>query len=455
MSILVVGLSHKTAPIEVREKLNFPEATVPEALRKLVSYEGIREGLILSTCNRVEIYASVQDSANGIERIKQFISDYHGLSREALEQSLYVYPDAQGVRHTFRVASSLDSMVLGEAQILGQLKDAFDISLKAKTTSTILNKLIKKAISVAKRVRTETRLAEGAVSISTAAVELAKKIFGELTGKYVMLLGAGEMAELAAQHLLGNGVKNIMVANRTFERAEELATEFKGDAIRFENFPDALVMVDILICATGASHYVVDRDMVSRVLKERRNKPIFMIDISNPRNIDPEVDKVDNVYLYDIDDLQSKVDVNTGGRAREAEKAEELITQEVETYPQWERALDAVPTIVDLREKVEDIRKRELDKTIGSLNGITDDQKRAMEAMSQAIVNKLLHAPLVVLKQAASAPGEGDNTIAIARRLFNLDKELKRPVRGHGAASPGKEDPERSQEPHTSKSNCR
>jgi glutamyl-tRNA reductase len=446
MGIIVVGLSHKTAPIEVREKLNFPEATVPEALRKLVDYEGIREGLILSTCNRVEIYASVQDSAIGIERIKQFISDYHGLSREALDQSLYVYPDAQGVRHTFRVASSLDSMVLGEAQILGQLKDAFDIALKAKTTSTILNKVIKKAISVAKRVRTETRLAEGAVSISTAAVELAKKIFGELTGKNVMLLGAGEMAELAAQHLLGNGVKNIMVANRTFERAEELAKEFKGDAIRFEHFPDALVMADILICATGAPQYVVNRDMVSRVLKERRNKPIFMIDISNPRNIDPEVDKVDNVYLYDIDDLQSKVDVNTGGRAKEAEKAEELITQEVETYLQWERALDAVPTIVDLREKVEDVRKREFDKTIASWNGVTEDQRLAVEAMSQAIVNKLLHAPLVVLKQAASTPGEGDTTIAVARRLFNLDKELKRPVREKVVGSQVNNEQEHSRE---------
>jgi glutamyl-tRNA reductase len=433
MGIIVVGLSHKTAPIEVREKLNFPESTLPDALRKLMTYEGVRESLIMSTCNRVEIYASVQDSAKGIDRIKQFISDYHGLSREALEQSLYVYPDAQGVRHTFRVASSLDSMVVGEAQILGQLKDAFDIALKTKTTSTILNKLIKKAISVAKRVRTETRLAEGAVSISSAAVELAKKIFGDLVGKTVMLLGAGEMAELAAQHLLGNGVKNIMVANRTFERAEELATEFKGDAIRFEHFPDSLVMVDILICATGAPNYVVRREMVSRALKERRHKPIFLIDISNPRNIDPDVDKVDNVYLYDIDDLQSKVDVNTEGRAKEAARAEELVTLEVETYLQWERALDAVPTIVDLREKVEDVRKRELDKALGSLNGISEDQKRAVEAMSQAIVNKLLHAPLVVLKQAASTPDTGDNTIAVARRLFNLDKELKRP--GHEKAA--------------------
>ena len=452
MGIIVVGLSHKTAAIEVREKLNFPENTLPDALRKLMAYEGIRESLIVSTCNRVEIYASVQESASGIERVKQFISDYHGLSREALEESLYVYPDAQGVRHTFRVASSLDSMVLGEAQILGQLKDAFDIALKTKTTSTILNKLIKKAISVAKRVRTETKLAEGAVSISSAAVELAKKIFGELEGKNVMLLGAGEMAELAAQHLLGNGVKNIMVANRTFERAEELAKEFKGDAIRFEHFPDALMMVDILICATGAPNYVVNRDMASRALKERRHKPIFMIDISNPRNIDPEVDKVDNVYLYDIDDLQSKVDVNTEGRAKEAERAEEIVSQEVETYLAWERALDAVPTIVDLREKVEDVRKRELEKALGSLNGITDDQKRAVEAMSQAIVNKLLHAPLVVLKQAASGTDTGDNTIAIARKLFNLDRELKRPGHERASEPPAQELPERNP---GSKSPCR
>ncbi len=452
MSIIVVGLSHKSAPIEVREKLNFPENTLPDALRKLMTYEGVKESLIVSTCNRVEIYACVQDSASGIDRIKQFISDYHGLSRESLEQALYVYPDAQGVRHTFRVASSLDSMVVGEAQILGQLKDAYDISLKAKTTSTILNKLLKKAISVAKRVRTETKLAEGAVSISSAAVELAKKIFGELEGKTVMLLGAGEMAELAAEHLLSNGVKNIMVANRTFERAEELALEFKGDAIRFENFPDALVMIDILICATGAPNYVVNRDMVARALKERRNKPLFLIDISNPRNIDPGVDKEDNVYLYDIDDLQSKVDVNTEGRATEATKAEELISLEVETYLQWERALDAVPTIVDLREKVEDVRKRECDKTLASLNAVTDDQKHAIEAMSQAIVNKLLHAPLVVLKQAASTPGEGDATIAIARRLFNLDKELKRPGHVRAVGSDGHILPEQGT---GAKSTCR
>ena len=425
MGIIVVGLSHKTAPVDVREKLSFPEATVPDALKTLMGYEGIRESLILSTCNRVEIYAAVQDSARGVEQIKKFIADYHKLSREALERSLYIHADSQGVRHLFRVASSLDSMVVGEPQILGQIKDAFDISLKSKTTSAVLNKLMKKAISVAKRVRTETKIAESAVSISFAAVELARKIFGDLEGKAVMLLGAGEMAELAARHLLNNGVKTIMVANRTFERAVELAKEFNGSAVRFEDFPSEMVMADILICSTGASHYVVKHDIVSRAVKDRRHKPIFMIDISVPRNIDPDVNNIDNVYLYDIDNLQGVVTANVQGRQKEAEKAEEIITQEVETYLQWERSLDAVPTIVDLREKVEDIRKRELEKTLCQMNGISDEQRNAVEALSTAIVNKIVHAPIVVLKQAASNPESGD-LCSFARKLFNLDKELKR-----------------------------
>jgi glutamyl-tRNA reductase len=409
----------------VREKLSFPEAVLPDALKALMQYDGIGESLILSTCNRVEVYACTRDSGRGVDQIKKFISEFHKLSPEALEQALYVHADAQGVRHAFRVASSLDSMIVGEPQILGQLKDAFDIALKAKTTSAVLNKLLKKAISVAKRVRTETKIAESAVSISFAAVELAKKIFGDLGGKTVMLLGAGEMAELAARHLLSNGVRSVLVANRTFERAVELAREFNGSAVRFEDFPSELVMADILICSTGAPTCVVGPEMAGKALKDRRNKPIFMIDISVPRNIDPEVNKLDNVFLYDIDDLQGVVNSNLEGRAREAERAEEIILQEVETYLQWERSLDAVPTIVELREKVEDIKRRELDKTLCQLNGITDDQRKAIEAMSSAIVNKIMHAPIVILKQAASSP-ESSDLFAFARKLFNLDKDLKK-----------------------------
>jgi len=439
MGIIVVGLSHKTAPVDVREKLSFPEAVVPDALKKLMRSDVIRESIILSTCNRVEIFAYAQDSAEGVEQIQQFIAEYHNLSRESLAQALYVHVDAQGARHIFRVASSLDSMIVGEPQILGQLKDAFDLALKSKTTGAVLNKLLKKAISVAKRVRTETKIAESAVSISFAAVELAKKIFGDLGGKTVMLLGAGEMAELAARHLINNGVKTVLVANRTFERAVELATEFNGSAVRFEDFPSEMVMADILICSTGAPVCVVGHDAVSRAVKDRRNKPIFMIDISVPRNIDPEVNKIDNVFLYDIDDLQGVVNSNIEGRFKEAEKAEEIILQEVETYLQWERSLDAVPTIVELREKVDEIRRRELDKTLCQLDNITEEQRQALDAMSSAIVNKIVHAPIVVLKQAASSEESGE-LFAFARKLFNLDKEFKRHSHTKGFGSSGKDD---------------
>jgi glutamyl-tRNA reductase len=411
---------------------------VPDAHKALKENDVIRESIILSTCNRVEIYTCVEDSARGVEQIKKFISKYHRLSPESLEQSLYIHVDAQGARHIFRVASSLDSMIVGEPQILGQLKDAFDLALKAKTTGAVLNKLLQKAISVAKRVRTETKIAESAVSVGFAAVELAKKIFGDLGGKTVMLLGAGEMAELAARHLLNNGVQSVLVANRTFERAVELAKEFNGSAVRFEDFPSEMVMADILICSTGAPVCVVGQDMVSKALKGRRNKPIFMIDISVPRNIDPEVNKIDNVFLYDIDDLQGVVNSNIEGRSKEAEKAEDLILQEVETYLLWERSLDAVPTIVELREKVDEIRRRELDKTLGQLDTITEDQRKALEAMSSAIVNKIVHAPIVVLKQAASSPESGE-LFAFARKLFNLDKELKRHVHEKGFGSSGKD----------------
>jgi len=422
----------------VREKLSFSDASIQEALKMLLRYDAIREGLILSTCNRVEIYTCVLDSLNGVKQIKQFISDHHRLSPESLEQSLYIHMDVQGVRHAFRVASSLDSMVVGEPQILGQLKDAYDTALKAKTSGVMLNKLIKKAISVAKRVRTETKIAESAVSISYAAVELSRKIFGDLGGKSVMLLGAGEMAELAARHLQHNGVKSVLVANRTFENAVELAREFNGSAIHFEDFPAEMVMADIIICSTGAPTYVIGTDVVHKALKERRNKPIFMIDISVPRNIDPEINKIDNVFLYDIDDLQGVVNSNIEGRAREAERAEEIITQEVETYLQWEQSLDAVPTIVELREKMEGIRRKELDKTLCQLNGITEEQQRMIDAMSSAIVNKIVHAPIVFLKQAAITEESGD-LFSFVRKLFNLDKELKRHAHEKGLGSKRKD----------------
>jgi len=434
LSIVVVGLSHKTAPVEVREKLSFPNEMVPEALASLMRYESIREALILSTCNRVEIYAYVHDAAAGVGQIKQFISSYHNLTPDSLAQSLYIHSDADGIRHAFRVASSLDSMVVGEPQILGQLKESFEVALRSKTTGMMLNKLIQKSISVAKRIRTETKIAESAVSVSFAAVELSRKIFGNLEEKTAMLLGAGVMAELAARHFKSNGVKNVLVANRTFEHAVELARELCGSAVHFEDFPSEMVMADILICSTGSPTFVIGPAIVNRVLKSRRNKPIFMIDISVPRNIDPEVNKIDNVFLFDIDDLQGVVDLNREGRAKEAEKAEHIIAQEVQTYQQWEQSLDAVPTIVELREKVETIRRKEVDKTLSQLGDITEKQRDLIEAMSSAIVNKIIHAPIVVLKQSASDP-ENSGLFAVVRRIFNLDKKLKKRVHEKGFGS--------------------
>ena len=353
MDIAVVGLSHKAAPVEVREKLSFPEPVLKDALCCMGKLEPVNENIILSTCNRVEAYVTVSEHEGGIERVKRFFLDYHNLEGELYYKSLYAHHGREAVRHLFRVAASLDSMVVGEPQILGQLKDAFDHALTNSTTGTVMNRLMKKAISVAKRIRTETKIAESAVSISFAAVELARKIFGDLDGKTVMLAGAGEMAELAAKHLVNNGVKTILVANRTFERAEELAQEFEGRAVKYEDLVPEMVHADILIAATGAPHYILLKKDMERVIKERKNKPVFLIDIAAIRNLDPEINKIDNVYLYDVDDLQSVVESNIKERQREAEQAEEIIEEEINTFMSWLTTIDVVPTIVALRERAE------------------------------------------------------------------------------------------------------
>ena len=325
---------------------------------------------------------------------KDFVSSYHSIPIETIDNALYVKQGPEAVRHVFRVASSLDSMVLGEPQILGQLKDAFEKAIEMKTTGILLNRLMKKAISVAKRIRTETRIAENAVSISYAAVELAKKIFEDLTTRVVMLLGAGDMAELAARHLINNGVRTVLVANRTYERACELARDFQGRPVKFDSFLQEMIHTDIIICSTGALNYVLSKDQVNWVMKGRKNKPMFIIDISVPRNIDPEINKLDNVYLYDIDDLNSIVDANLSERRREAEKAEAIIAEEVDVFLKWQASLDAVPTIVDLRQKAEDIRKEELKKALNKLGSLDDNEIKVIEALTNSIVNKLLHPQL-------------------------------------------------------------
>lgn len=444
MDIIVVGLNHRTAPIEIREKLSISDAQLREALIRLKSCHGIDEGLILSTCNRVEVCAVVQQVPTGFQRIKEFFEDHPtGLSPEEWNASLYLYSADEAIRHIFRVASSLDSMVIGEPQILGQLKEAFDIAMHQKATGVILNKVFRKAISVAKRVRTETKIAENAVSISFAAVELAKKIFGQLEGKEALLVGAGEMAELAVRHLTDNGVQKVMITTRNFDNAIDLAKRFNGIPLRMEEFPRYLAEADILICSTGASHYVITEDHIDKAIQRRKNRPIFLIDISVPRNIDPHVNRIDNVFLYDIDDLQLIVDANLEGRQKEGLKAEEIISEELTIINQWLRSLEVVPTLTALRTKAEEIRRMEVNKFLSKLGDLTLEQREIVEGLAASIVNKLLHSPLVVLKDEARSKN-GAQYVEAARRLFNLDKDLPRHL--HRSASEKEDDADPDEE---------
>ncbi|MEW6054557.1 MAG: glutamyl-tRNA reductase [Nitrospirota bacterium] len=420
MKIFVVGLNHKVADVEVREKLAFNGPKLEEGLLRFRELPEIREAIILSTCNRVELYANVTDPAQASVSVRTFLSEFHGIQRNSLEHSLYIYDDIDAVRHIFRVASSLDSMVVGEPQILGQLKDAFDLALSKKTTGILLNKLMKKAISVAKRVRTETKIAENAVSISFAAVELAKKIFTDLSKRVFMLLGAGEMAELAAKHLISSGVREVLVSNRTFERACELAEEFHGRPVKFEEFIQEMVRTDIVICSTGAPHYILTKSQMQKVMKERKQRQVFLIDISVPRNIDPAINELDNVYLYNVDDLQGVVDANMFERQKEAEKAENIIAEEIMTFLKWLVSLDSVPTIVALREKAEEVRKEELERLFHKIEGIGEKEKEAIEYMATAIMNKLIHPPTAALKEDSE---NKDILVATIKRLYGIEEE--------------------------------
>ncbi|HYA26532.1 MAG TPA: glutamyl-tRNA reductase [Thermodesulfovibrionales bacterium] len=418
MKIIVIGLNHKTADVDVREKLAFNGPKLEEGLLKIRELPGVSEAIVLSTCNRVEIYVSSKHPDTTYETIKGFLSQFHGLDSAALERSLYFYKDRDAVKHSFRVASSLDSMVVGEPQILGQLKDAFEFALGKKTTSILLNRLMKKTISVAKRVRTDTRIAENAVSISFAAVELARKIFTDFSEKSFMLLGAGEMAELAAKHMMSFGVKSVTVANRTYERGCDLAKEFNGQAIKFEDFLREMVHSDIIICSTGAPSYVLHKEEMQRVMKERKQKPVFIIDISVPRNVDPEINHLANVYLYDVDDLQGVVDTNVMERQKEARKAEEIIEEEIDSFEKWLASLDSVPTVIALRSMAENIKKEELERLMNKLPELGEKERKAIEHMASAITNKLIHPPTVALKEDAE---DRDALIATIKKLYALN----------------------------------
>ncbi|MBA0914827.1 MAG: glutamyl-tRNA reductase [Nitrospiraceae bacterium] len=420
MHIVVVGLSHKTAPVEIREKLAVSESRMGEALTRLCSYQGVREGIVLSTCNRVEVYAVVDEIEAGYERIQEFLADAHlSLSSEQLTPHLYWHQGDRAINHLFRVASSLDSMIIGESQILGQIKDAFEAALTHKSTGIILNKVVKKAISVAKRVRTETKIAEMAVSVSYAAVELAKKIFSDLSEKTVLLVGAGEMAKLAARHFIASGVRHVRVTTRNPQHGLELAERFGGTAVPFEQFREDMASADIVLVSTGAAHSLVSEDDVQRSVRQRQNRPMFLIDISVPRNIDPAVRHVDNAFLFDIDDLKARVEQNRGGRLEEAEKAERIVVDEVKVVRQWLQSLEVTPTIMALRTKADDIKRVEMEKTLGRLANLSASERELVEAMASSIVNKLIHNTMVTLKAEVNS-SDGAAFVEAARRFFSL-----------------------------------
>ena len=420
MNIVVLGLNHRTAPVELRELLAIPDSRMGEALGRLMAYPEINEAMYLGTCNRVEVYAVVEKLENGFRKLEDFLVATHlSVSSEDLFPHLYRYCDEEAIAHLFRVSASLDSMVVGEPQILGQVKGAYEQALTHRSSGVILNKVVKKAISVGKSVRTHTRIGEYAVSISYAAVELAKKVFSNLKQRVVLLVGAGEMGKLAAQHLVNQGVKEVLITTRNHRRALELSERFEGQAVPYEQLHSFLPKADIVICATGAPHYVISKEDIEEAVHQRMNRPMFLIDITVPRNIDPGVKDVDNAFIFDIDDLKAHVGFNQDERLKEAEKAEKLVKEEVGGTVSWVRGLEATPTIVALRKKAEDIKQNELEKVFHRLGELSPKDRTAIEGLATAIVNKLLHGPLVTLKAEAQSQN-GFAFIEAARRFFEL-----------------------------------
>ncbi|MFQ5667685.1 MAG: glutamyl-tRNA reductase [Candidatus Binatia bacterium] len=422
--ILIVGVNHHKAPVEIREQMTFGKELFDAALRRLVTLEPVAEAVILSTCNRVEIIAATVDGDAALEALTTFLVTGRHVRPEHLPDHLSVYRGREAVRHLFRVAASLDSLVVGEPQILGQLKDSYSRAASVGSAGTVLHRCLHKSFSVAKRVRTETGVAGRAVSVSSAAVELAAKIFERLNDKTAMLIGAGTMSELAARHLLAHGVGSMIITNRTFDRAVELAREFRGTPVPFDNFHRYLQLADVIIGSAGADEYVLTPALLHDVLRERKYRPMFLIDMSVPRTFDPSINDIDNVYLYNIDDLGGVAELNRDERRREAEKAARIVEEEVDAFWKWLAGLDAVPTIVALRDKMEAIRKAELAKTLAALRDLSPRERESLEAMTTAIVNKILHGPITHLKQDGRE--REALYLAAARQLFDITESDER-----------------------------
>jgi len=414
--IVVVGLNHETAPVAVREALAFPKERLGEALARVRQEAGLGEAVILSTCNRVEVYGRAAESS--LDAVAAFLARFHERDPAEIAPHLYRLEGEAAVRHAFRVAASLDSMVMGEPQILGQVKDAYEAAEKAGSLGSVLNALRNRSIAAAKRARTETAIGRNAVSVSHVAVELARKIFGELRDRSVLLVGAGKMSELAARQMVRDGARASVLGGRTFEKAEQLAAALGGRAAPFEALRGELARADIVISGTGAPGVVIQRADVEAAQASRRGRPLFLIDIAVPRDIAEDAGKVPGVFLYDLDDVKKVAEANLRERKKEASAAEAILEEEIREFLEWRRSLEVVPLLVELRKRGDEIRKAEIEKARRRLGPLTEEQEKALEAATSAIVNKLLHGPTVQLKQMA---GESQpEHVGFIRKLFGL-----------------------------------
>jgi glutamyl-tRNA reductase len=430
MKILLIGLSHKTAPVEVREKLVFTHTMLRSALTHFdhlhpqAHLEDVREGVILSTCNRLEVYTLVRDPEVAGQAIIDFLGRACGVSPDLFGKHLYFYHDEAAARHLFRVAAGLDSMVLGEPQILGQITEAYEAALAQGAAGTVLSALFRAAIHTGKRARTETAIGVNPASISSVAATLAARLLGDLAEREALLIGAGEMGAIAVRALQRRGVSKIVVANRTFKNAEQLAKAWDGQAITFQQLPEALIAADIIISSTGAPHTILNRELLEPAMAARPTRPLFLIDIAVPRDVDPDVTEIPQVHLCDIDDLQSQAEDNVRERASEIPRVEAIMETEMAGFLDWLASLDVVSTITDLRRQIEEIRQRELERLFNRLN-LDEHQRELVKTMSHRLINKILHEPTLRLKREA-ANGNGAVYISTMRQLFLLDEAQRK-----------------------------
>ena len=421
MNLVVVGISHKKAPLELRERFALNERVTPEALRQLQSEPEIEEAVIISTCNRVEFILVAFENQDGMAGFRRFAESYYGIRFDEFADCFYVHREEEGVRHLFRVASGLDSLIVGEPQVLGQVKQAYFMAKQAETCGNALESLFHRVFNTAKRVRTETHVAEAPVSISSAAVEMAEKAFGGLQDKTVMIIGAGQMGELAARHLVAKGVSTVLVSNRTHTHAVALANELRGLAVQFSEIWQAMRGADIVISSTGCPHYIITRDDMERLMPERNGRPLFLIDIAVPRDVDPAVREVAGCTLVNIDGLEEVTHHNLHEREKAMEAADHILAEEIELFRARQEQLNVVPTIVCLKRRVEEIRQSEMKRMRRMFGELTPEQEQALEALTLGLVNKILHTPFTELKQAAGRPDRSE-FIDVVRTIFHLQE---------------------------------